>query len=341
MDGALAPGPLHGRGGHMSNRAALARRLYVSEVRIRCFEETVAKLFAQNRLPGFVHLSIGQEAVAAGACAALREDDVIATNHRGHGHCIAKGADPKRMMAELFGRRQGYSGGVGGSMHIADLDRGILGANGIVGASILIATGAGFSFQARQQDRVALAFFGDGAINEGAFHEGLNIAALWRLPVVYLCENNGYAELTPSAAHIAGRGVLARGEAYGVRTAAVDGTDALAVFDAVRDAVERARSGAGPCLLEARTNRWHGHYEGDPQGYRRPEELEAIRRRDPITILGNRLRAEGWADDTWMERIRRDAEEEMALAADYGASGTPLTINEMLSMVYVGGGRSS
>lgn len=324
----------------MNDTAALARRLYGTEVRIRRFEETVAQLFAQGRLPGFVHLSIGQEAVAAGACAALREDDVMATNHRGHGHCIAKGADPKRMMAELFGRREGYSGGVGGSMHIADLDRGILGANGIVGASILIATGAGLSCQVRRQGQVALAFFGDGAINEGAFHEGLNVAALWRLPVVYVCENNGYAEMTPAAVHSAGAGASARGAAYGVQTRVVDGTDALAVHDAVLEAATSARGGEGPCLVEARTNRWHGHFEGDQQGYRPPEELEAIRREDPIEILRRRLRDEGWADDAWMERVRREADEEMDGAMEYGAAGKPLAFAEMLSLVYPGGGSS-
>ncbi len=172
-----------------SEPAELARSLYRTQVRIRRFEEEVARLFAEGRLPGFVHLSIGQEAVAAGACAALHDDDAIASNHRGHGHCLAKGGSPRRMMAELFGSRDGCCAGVGGSMHIADLERGILGANGIVGAGILIATGAGLSFQVEGSGRVALAFFGDGAINQGAFHEGLNLAALWRLPVVYLCEN--------------------------------------------------------------------------------------------------------------------------------------------------------
>ncbi len=256
--------------------AGLARDLYRTMLRIRRFEETASRLFAEGKLPGFIHLSIGQEAVAAGACAALHPDDVIAANHRSHGHCLAKGANPCRMMAELFGRREGYCQGVGGSMHIADLDQGILGANGIVGASIVIATGAAFGFQVRREKRVAAAFFGDGAANEGAFHEALNLAALWRLPAVYICENNGYGEMTPEAVHRAGPGIAARAAAYGIVGKVVDGTDALGVYQAVSEAVSSCRDGRGPVLLEARTNRWHGHFEGDRQAYRPAGELEAI-----------------------------------------------------------------
>ncbi|MEP7104512.1 MAG: thiamine pyrophosphate-dependent dehydrogenase E1 component subunit alpha [Chloroflexota bacterium] len=305
-------------------------------MRIRRFEEEVARLFAAGQLPGFVHLSIGQEAVAAGACAALRDDDAIASNHRGHGHCLAKGGSPGRMMAELFGSRDGYCAGVGGSMHIADLERGILGANGIVGAGILIATGAGLSFQVEGTGRVALAFFGDGAMNEGAFHEGLNLAALWRLPVVYLCENNGYAELTPDTVHSAGPGLAVRAAAYGVEFASVDGSDALAVHDAVAAAAARCRDGAGPALLEARTQRWHGHFEGDQQRYRSAEELAAIRDQDPVARLGARLLAEGWGDAAWIEQVASEAAAEVEAAAAFGAAGEPLTSAEMLALVGAG-----
>jgi TPP-dependent pyruvate/acetoin dehydrogenase alpha subunit len=306
------------------------------QVRIRRFEEEVARLFAAGRLPGFVHLSIGQEAVAAGACAALHDDDAIASNHRGHGHCLAKGGLPTLMMAELFGSRDGYCAGVGGSMHIADLERGILGANGIVGAGILIATGAGLSFQVEGSGRVVLAFFGDGAINEGAFHEGLNLAALWRLPVIYLCEHNGYAELTPSRVHTAGPGLGARAAAYGVSFESVDGSDALAVHQAVAAAAEGCRAGLGPALIEARTQRWHGHFEGDQQRYRSSDELAAIREQDPVARLGARLHREGWADAAWMQQVALQAEAEIRSAVEFGAAGEPISSAEMLALVGAG-----
>lgn len=316
-----------------TEQAELARSLYTTMLRIRRFEEAVAKLFAEGRLPGFVHLSVGQEAVAAGACAALRADDLIASNHRGHGHCLAKGGEPRRMMAELFGTRDGYCAGVAGSMHIADLDRGILGANGIVGAGILIATGAGLSTQVLGLDRVALAFFGDGAVNEGSFHEGLNLAALWRLPVVYLCENNGYAELTPVSVHSAGPGLAARGAAYGIPVEQVDGTDPLAVHAVVFAAAERCRRGEGPVLVEARTNRWHGHFEGDQQRYRSREELEAIRRQDPIALMRERMEASAWAGPDWFETAETGTRAEIEDAVRFGEAGTPVEFEEMLTLV--------
>jgi TPP-dependent pyruvate/acetoin dehydrogenase alpha subunit len=312
----------------------VARALYRTMLRIRRFEETASRLFADGRLPGFLHLSIGQEAVAAGVCAGLDDGDVIAANHRSHGHCLAKGADPNRMMAELFGREEGYCRGVGGSMHIADLDRGILGANGIVGASLLIATGAAFAFQVRREARVAVAFFGDGAANEGAFHEGLNLAALWRLPVLYVCENNGYGEMTPESVHRAGPGIAARGAGYGVTGHVVDGGDALAVYAAVRATVARCRAGAGPALLEARTHRWHGHFEGDRQPYRPPSELEAIRQHDPISRLADRMRREGWADAVWLDAAAEAAGAEMAAAVEFGARGTAPRMDGMVAQVY-------
>lgn len=316
--------------------AELARDLYRAQLRIRRFEETVSELFAAGRLPGFVHLSLGQEAVAAGACAALRPDDVIASTHRGHGHCIAKGGEVRRMMAELFGGRDGYCAGLGGSMHIADLERGILGANGIVGAGMLIATGAAFSFQTQGLDRVALAFFGDGATSEGAFHEGLNLAALWRLPIVYLCEDNGFAELTPTAVHAAGPGVAARASAYGMVAEEVDGVDALAVWDVVGRAVARCRAGEGPVLVVARTNRWHGHFEGDSQRYRDRAELAAARAADPVARLGARLMEEGWADQAWLDAVAASVEEELDAAVAFAEQSPPLSMDEMLRVGGVG-----
>lgn len=321
-----------------TSRADLARDLYRMMLRIRRFEEVAARLFAEGKLPGFIHLSVGQEAVAAGACAALQPDDVIAANHRSHGHCLAKGADPRRMMAELFGRREGYCHGVGGSMHIADLERGILGANGIVGASILIATGAAFAFQVRRERRVAVAFFGDGAANEGAFHEALNLAALWRLPVIYICENNGYGEMTPETVHRAGPGIAARGAAYGIAGQVVDGVDAAAVYEASRQAAAACREGRGPVLLEARTNRWHGHFEGDRQAYRPAGELETIRQQDPIVRMALWLEAEGSADGAWLETVRADVDAEMDDAVAFGVRGTPPEFDAMLAQVYYGTG---
>jgi pyruvate dehydrogenase E1 component alpha subunit len=316
----------------MDSRAKLARHLYASQLKIRRFEEKVATLFGSGRLPGFVHLSIGQEAVAAGACAALRTDDAMVSNHRGHGHCLAKGGDLRRMMAELFGKAEGYCKGVAGSMHIADLDLGILGANGIVGAGILIATGAALSLRNEGGDRVALAFFGDGAINEGAFHEGLNIASLWSLPVVYLCENNGYAELTPTSVHASGPGLEARASGYAIRFRAVDGTDALAVYDVVRDAVEYCRRRQGPVLVEARTDRWKGHYEGDPQAYRSREELAAMYERDPVSHLRDRILAANWGDETWLASLEESIKAEIDESVASAESGRPLSMEEMLTM---------
>jgi TPP-dependent pyruvate/acetoin dehydrogenase alpha subunit len=306
------------------------------QLKIRRFEEKVATLFAAGKLPGFVHLSIGQEAVAAGACAALRKDDAMVSNHRGHGHCLAKGGDLRRMMAELFGTSDGYCKGVAGSMHIADLDLGILGANGIVGAGILIASGAGLSLRNQGGDRIALAFFGDGAINEGAFHEGLNIASLWRLPVVYLCENNGYAELTPTSVHASGPGLGARAAAYGIDFRSVDGTDALAVYDVVHDAVERCRRREGPILVEARTNRWKGHYEGDQQAYRSPEEFTAMHLQDPVANLHDRLLSANWADDVWFGALEKTVQRQIDESVSFAESGRSLEMVEMLAMV--GGG---
>jgi acetoin:2,6-dichlorophenolindophenol oxidoreductase subunit alpha len=313
----------------------IARDLFVCQARIRAFEEKVAELFAAGSLPGFVHLSIGQEAVAAGACLALGQNDIIVSNHRGHGHCLAKGGDPYRMMSELYGFRDGYGRGVGGSMHIADLDKGIYGANGIVGAGTLIATGAAFAFQVQGSDALALAFFGEGAANGGPFLESLNLASLWRLPIIFLCENNGYAEMSPQSVHMAGPGIIDRARAFGVGSAIADGTDALAVFEAVREAATEVRSGRGPRLIEARTNRWHGHFEGDPQKYRPAEELADARSKDPIELLKRRILDKGWADEAWLTNVKTASASEMAAAAKHAALGQPITRQEMLDQVYV------
>jgi pyruvate dehydrogenase E1 component alpha subunit len=264
--------------------------LYTRILRIRRFEEQVGTLFAQGQLPGFVHLYIGEEAVGAGICALLRDDDYIVSTQRGHGHVLAKGGDMQRMMAELFGKRTGYCKGKGGSMHIADFSIGMLGACGIVGGGIPIAVGAGLSAKTRGTDQVAVSFFGDGASNEGSFHESLNLASALTLPVLFVCENNQYGEFTPSIKAMNIRDIALRAQSYGIPGVIVDGTDALAVYDVAQEAVARARRGEGPTLIEAKTHRRGGHAEGEEaflggQQYRLADELAAARHNDPLLKL--------------------------------------------------------
>lgn len=255
---------------------------------IRGFEERVSDLYRDGLVPGFVHLSTGQEAAAVGACWPLRSDDVITSTHRGHGHCLAKGLDPFGMFAELMGRAEGTNRGRGGSMHIADPKLGIFGANGIVAAGLPIAAGAATASQIRGDEGVAVAFFGDGAVAQGAFHESLNLAAVWRLPVIFFCENNGYSEFSPAEAQHATT-LERRAIGYAMPFHLVDGNDVVATAATMRDAVDHARSGSGPVIVEASTYRWHGHYEGDPQRYRSPEELSAWQARDPLVLHRQRL----------------------------------------------------
>lgn len=276
---------------------------------IRAFESRVAELFEANELPGFVHLYIGQEAVAVGVCSAIEDDDYITSTHRGHGHSLAKGLDPDRMMAELFGKETGYCGGKSGSMHIADLDRGMLGANGIVGAGPALATGAGISTVQRGDDRVAAAFFGEGALAEGVVHESMNLAGVMDLPVVFVCENNQYGEMTPAEDQHEMDALGERGAIYGMPTERVDGMSVEAVYDAVSSAVDRARDGGGPALVVCDTYRYRGHYEGDPMVYRTEEEVAEWRERDPIDTLASRLVEAGVLDEGDVERIREEAEE--------------------------------
>jgi 2-oxoisovalerate dehydrogenase E1 component len=263
---------------------------------IRGFEQRVSTLYRDGEVPGFVHLSIGQEATAVGACWLLRPTDVITSTHRGHGHCLAKGLDPVGMFAELMGKDQGTNRGRGGSMHIADPTLGIFGANGIVAAGLPIAVGAATAAQLRAEGGVVAAFFGDGAPAQGAFHEALNLAAVWHLPVIFFCENNGYAEFSPASTQH-GASLELRAAGYGIPYVSVDGNDVVATAATMDEVVLVARSGGGPAVVEAATYRWHGHYEGDPQRYRSPEEVVDWEARDPLVAHEVRLRAAGVGDD--------------------------------------------
>ena len=260
-------------------------------VRIRHFEEAAGRLAEANRLPGFLHLYVGEEAVAAGVCAALRDDDQISSTHRGHGHLVAKGGDFKRMMAELMGKATGYCNGKGGSMHISDLDLNMLGANGIVGGGVPIAVGAGLANKYRGTDRVSAVFFGDGSTNIGAFHEAANMAAALELPVVFVCENNEYGEYTPRDVTMAITDVVDRAAGYGMPGVIADGMDAVAMWEAATEAVARARAGEGPSFIEAKTYRFYNHHGVQVLGmkYRTDEELERWKQRDPIDLLEARL----------------------------------------------------
>jgi pyruvate dehydrogenase E1 component alpha subunit len=263
--------------------------LYRTMVRIRRFEERVSREFADGKIPGSVHVYIGEEAVATGAIAHLRRDDYIMSTHRGHGHLVAKGGETNRMMAELLARKTGYCLGKGGSMHIADLDIGMLGAAGIVGSGIPIATGAGLSAQLRGTDQVCICFFGDGASNIGRFHEGINLAAVWCLPVVFICENNLWAVSVPTSCSLNIPDIADRAVGYGIPGVVVDGMDVMAVYEAAGEAVARARQGKGPSLIEAKTYRFRGHFEGDSGTYRPQEEIEEWMKRDPIQTFGDKL----------------------------------------------------
>ena len=303
----------------MDVSADTLRSLHRTMLTIRLFEQRVAREFRTGEIPGFVHMYIGEEAVAAGVCANLRDDDYVTSTHRGHGHCIAKGCELDAMMAEIYGREDGLCKGRGGSMHIADFSRGMLGANAIVGGGIALATGAGLAATVRGTDQVAVAFFGDGAANQGVLHESLNLAAIWRLPVVYVCENNGFAESTPAAYATSVADVASRAASYGIPGVVADGADVLDVYEAARDAVARARAGDGPTLLEVKTYRFVGHYEGDPDRYRDDDERRATREHDAIAALCGRLDA----TEDELEAIRTEIETAVSQAVEF-ARASPL-----------------
>ncbi len=301
---------------------------------IRAFEETVEQLYAAGKMHGTMHLSIGQEAVAVGAIAALRPDDYITSTHRGHGHAIAKGQDIRAMLAELLGKETGICRGRGGSMHLADLERGNLGANGIVAGGIPIAVGAGLSIRLQGQDRVVLCCFGDGAANHGNFHEGLNMAAIWRLPVIFLCENNQYAMSMPIQKAMAVPRVADRAVAYGIPGETVDGMDVLAVYRATRAAVERARRGEGPTLIEAITYRYKGHSKSDRQVYRTKEEVQAWMARDPIARFRGWLIARGWLSEAEAVEMELRARRAVAEALQAAEGDPEPSVSQLTEGVY-------
>ena len=317
--------------------AELALEMYRRMTLIRLFEEQANELYRSAKMPGLTHLYIGEEGVAVGVCSALRRDDWITSTHRGHGHCLAKGAEPGRMFAELLGKEAGYCRGKGGSMHIADHENGNLGANAIVGGSAGIATGAAFSAKRRGADQVAVCFFGEGALGQGLLYEVMNMGSLWSLPVLYVCENNLYNEYTHYLEVTAGD-ILARPRAFGLETREVDGQDVRAVYAATAELVERARGGAGPAFLLANTYRYHGHHVGDvDRAYYRTKEEEQLWRdeRDPLALLGSWLEEQRHATGEELRRIEEEARSEIERGLAFALDAPFPDASQVTEDVYV------
>ncbi len=298
------------------------RALWILETmcKIREFEEAAYRLFEQNKLRGSVHLYTGEEACAATICSTLTDKDYITSTHRGHGHCIAKGAELDKALAELMGKATGYCKGRSGSMHIADFEKGNLGANAIVGGGIPIATGAGLAIKMQKKDNVAVCFFGDGASNEGTFHESINFAAIHNLPVIYVCENNGFGISVPLSESTADPDIVDRAVGYGILGLQADGYDVLDLDEKFLQAKERALKGEGPTLLEVKTYRWRGHWTGDPEVYRDKEVTEEWKSRDAIVTFGKWIVEQGFATEEEVEKIHKDVRAEMDKAVDFALS---------------------
>jgi TPP-dependent pyruvate/acetoin dehydrogenase alpha subunit len=294
----------------------LLRRMWL----IRAFEEKASALYAERQIVGLLHLGIGQEAVAVGACSLLQTDDLVYGGHRSHGHAIAKGADINRLMAEIAGRATGYCGGKGGSMHIVAKETGFITATGVVGGTIPLALGAAFAAKEKKRGQVATVFFGDGAGQAGPFHESLNIASLWQLPVIFLCENNGYAEFTPLSAHTKVERLAQHAKIYGIPASTVDGNDLFAVRDAMQKALEKCRAGKGPVFVECLTHRMRGHYEGDPAKYRELAQLAEWKKKDPIARAARALKSKRAVTDKELEVIEREARNLVENAAAFALS---------------------
>jgi len=317
-------------------RAIMAPEFYRKMLTIRLFEQRAIELYTRGEIRGVIHPYIGEEAVAVGACSALNHNDYVVSTHRGHGHCIAKGALLDRMMAELLGRANGYCRGKGGSMHLAAFEVGMLGAIGVVGAGIPIAVGAGLSAKLRRTHQVIVCFFGDGAVNQGAFHEGLNMAGVWNLPVIFLCENNFYAISTHTSRVSAVTEVARRACAYDIPGKRIDGNSVWAVYDVVQEAVARAREGHGPSLIEAVTYRHEGHYVGDPGHYRPLNELKQWRENDPVAKLKEELLAEGWLESPAVEKLEREVVQQIERAVEFARKSPFPLEKELRSDIYGG-----
>jgi acetoin:2,6-dichlorophenolindophenol oxidoreductase subunit alpha len=307
------------------------REFYREMLLIRHFEEMVEERFRAGELPGFLHVAIGQEAVAVGVCSALEEGDVFASTHRAHGHTLARGTHPNAVMAELYGKLEGCSHGYGGSMHLYDVERGNLGANAVVGGGLPAITGAALAFKLRGEPRVAVAFFGDGATNIGTFHEALNLAELWQVPAVFVCEDNSWAESTPAKQHLPIKDIVDRAKAFGMHAMKVDGQDVEAVYEAARTALDYARSGRGPVFMDVETYRLVGHYVGDPQVYRDKDELRETREtQDPLEKLRPRLEL----SDEELDAIDREVRELVDGSVEFAKGGTDPKPEDALKNVY-------
>lgn len=308
--------------------------MYTTMVKIRMFENRVAELFADGKIPGFVHLYVGEEAVATGVCQSLTNEDFITSTHRGHGHLIAKGGDIKKMMAELFGKKTGYCKGKGGSMHIADLDLGIMGANGIVGGGPPLASGAALACQYLGNDRVAVCFFGDGASNQGTTHEAMNLAACWKLPVVFINENNMYGISSCTLNSMCVPNVADRAAGYDIPGVVVDGNDVVAVWEAAAEGIKRARQGKGPSLIECKTYRHRGHFEGDPCAYREAAEVAEWKEKDPIPRLEQKLLEMKILTKSKIEEIKNGLQKELSGAEQFAEESPFPDVSELLDDVY-------
>ena len=309
-------------------------KAYRTMAAARHFEDSVFQNFSDGKIPGFVHLSAGQEATAAGVYMALDERDWIATTHRAHGQCIARGLDLQETMDEIYGATTGVCGGKGGSMHIADLDKGMLGANGIIGATGPLAVGAGLSARAKGENGVAVAFYGDGGSNQGLIFEAYNLANIWKLPVIFICEDNGYAEATPSSYSVAGSQV-ARANGFGMPAVEVDGFDFFAIHDAMKDAVERARNGEGPSLLHIKTARFYGHFVGDAQTYRGDGEIDQLRAdKDCLKLFREKVVETGLLTDDQLDEIFEEEKKRVADAASAAQAAPRATEADLMTDVY-------
>ncbi len=314
----------------------LLQTFYYKMMKIRRFEETVERYFLDGEIPGFVHLYIGEEAIASGVCANLSDNDYIASTHRGHGHTIAKGADLNRVMAEIFGKKTGCCKGKGGSMHIADFSVGMLGANGVVGGGFNLATGAALAIKKQNRDNVSVAFFGDGSSNRGTFHEALNLASVWKLPVIFVCENNQWASTTPYRTTTSVEDISIRAQGYSMPSKIVDGNDIFAVYEGFKEALEYTKAGNGPYFLEAKTYRIKGHFVGDPELYRTKEEVQDIfEKNNPITRFEEKVLSENLMVQTELDEIKSRVENDIKEALNYAMTSEFPDPTEIFDDLYV------